>query len=215
MHFLLRAGKTICISNRIEYDRQRLGHKPNFSQLFVSRSTRLCIYVEGAIGRNAISTFTTFEKLVHQIDSSLSEGNRTSFAPRNHVDFSRFRRDFYDEYDPQEKVSALIVWKAIRTFLKGSIEAFSTPDGTLSRDYFVSGKLGKNRCKIPSELVGPIYDIFVQYQLWLKETRLWDDCDRIKSILKRMEEAKKAGLDSFENIKKSKVYVDVSSLFDA
>jgi len=204
-------GKTICICNRIEYDRQRLGHKPNFSQLFVSRSSQLCRYVKDAVGSFEGISFTTFDKLVsHLIESPLSQVINGNFRPRQYVNFARFNQDFYTERYPQENVSALIVWKSIRTFLKGSIEAFQTSTGLLSKEYFIHPKkLGKNRCKISLEMRDIVYDIFLQYQLWMNEGHLWDDCDRILAVLKGMQDAKKSHSSAYdEQIKKSKLYVD-------
>ncbi len=207
-------GKTICISNRIEFDRQRLGHKPNFSQLFVARSSRLCRYVEGTVGGNARSTttFATFDKLLNQLESSLSQGSKYSFSHGQRVDFHRFNKEFYPECNLQEKASVLEVWKSIRTFLKGSIEAYQTACGFLSKEYFVSGKLGKNRCKMTSEQCAITYDIFMQYQRWLKEESLWDDCDRILSLLRNID-SKTDDIAVYEQIKWSRIYVDVSVMF--
>lgn len=234
-------GKTVCICNRIEFDRQRLGHKPMFTQLFVARSSPLCVYVEGAVGSRPGSTFTTFDKLVRSLESSLSnERTGKIYHRQHHVDFSRFKREFYAELFPQEKISALIVWKAIRTFFKGSIEAFQSPTGQLSRDYFISGKLGKNRCKVPEHMRETIYDIFLQYQSWISEKHLWDDCkihvfflflytrgithcindisfhsgDRIVALLKGIEYTKKSDPSLYEEkIKRNKLYVDVRAMF--
>ena len=200
-----------CICNRIEYDRQRLGEKSEFSQLFVSRSNRLCVYVENAVGSNRQSEFHTFDNLLHELDVSLSEEERsTGFNQRQRVGFAQFKQ-FYDERYPQEKIAALIVWKAIRTFTKGSIEAFQSSARVLSREYFVSDKLGKNRCKVPIDLRGRIYEIFVQYQSWLKELNLWDDCDRIHCLLQQIEEAKRTDSVVYEKVKWGKIYVDVSN----
>ena len=208
-------GKTICISNRIEFDRQRLGHKLNFSQLFVARSSRLCRYVEGAVGGNARSTttFATFDKLLNQLESSLSQGSKYSFSHSQRVDFHRFNKDFYPECNLQEKASALEVWKSIRTFLKGSIEAYQTTCGFLSKEYFVSGRLGKNRCKLTSEQCVIAYDVFLQYQRWLKEESLWDDCDRILSLLRKIDFKTDDIAVYDEQIKWSRIYVDVSFMF--
>ncbi|KAL7552385.1 hypothetical protein ACHAWF_015633, partial [Thalassiosira exigua] len=200
-------GKTVCICNRIEFDRQRFGRKHNFSQLFLSRSAKLCSYVEKAVGKCPGSTFTTFDRHVRVLQSKLCVNG--SFHPRQHVDFARFNREFFAERYPQEHGSALIVWKAIRTFLKGSIEAFQTSDGFLSREYFVSGKLGKNRCKVPSDRRGWIYDVFSQYALYLSEQHLWDDCDLMLALIKGIEHAKKCDASLYEeDIKRSKIYVD-------
>lgn len=202
-------GKTVCICNRIEYDRQRMGDRSDFSQLFVSRSSQLCRYVKDAVGGAEGMSFTTFDKLVGQLFVSLSDVVNTKYQPRYHVSFRRFNSEFYATRYPQEDISALIVWKAIRTFLKGSIEAYQTSNGLLSREHFVSNKLGKTRCKVPLEQRGTLYDIFSQYQLWIEEEGLWDDCDRINTLLKGIEEARRSQSFIYEDkISRSKVYVD-------
>jgi len=202
-------GKTVCICNRIEFDRQKHGEKPQFSQLFISKSNQLCRYVKEAVGSSKIISFTTFDKLVGRLLESLSQLIKVSFHPRHHVDFSRFNQEFYSVWYPQSDVNALIVWKAIRTFFKGSIEAFQTPTGSLSRDHWMSGKLGKTRCKVPPELRGYFYDVYMKYQQWISKEYRWDDCDRIFALLKGIEEAKRLQLSIYEEqIKRSKLYVD-------
>ena len=86
------------ICNRIEYDLVRFGHNRLFSQLFVSCSTKLCKYVSGIVGCSDQTSFTTFGSLVYELDLSLPqvENSSKSFLPSQHVNFSRFRREFYD-----------------------------------------------------------------------------------------------------------------------
>jgi len=182
----------------------------------VSRSSRLCRYVEKAVGSSPQSNFYTFDNLLYELDVSLSEDevetedNKRLFHPRQRVGFAQFKQ-FYDEYYAQNKIAALIVWKSIRTFIKGSIEAYQSSSKVLSREYFVSDKLGKNRCKVPLDLRDSIYDIFVQYQSWLQEQLLWDDCDLIHSLLQKIDEAKNTSSLSYDKVKWSRVYVDVST----
>jgi len=200
-------GKTVCICNRMEYDRVRFADKAGFSQLFVSRSRQLCRYVMDVVGNHERSSFTTFDKLVSQIETSLSQIINRTFRQSRHVDFSRFKNEFYTSRYPQEDVSALIAWKAIRSFLKGSIDAFQQTGGVLSRENFLG--LGKNRCKVPLHMRSSVYDIFLQYQQWLSDQHLWDDMDRILALLKGVEEAKRSHSPVYEEeIKKMRLYVD-------
>jgi len=179
----------------------------------VSRSSRLCRYVEKAVGSSPQSNFYTFDNLLHELDVSLSEeeveAKTRHVHPRHRVSFAQFKQ-FYEHYT-QKKIAALIVWKSIRTFNKGSIKAYQSSSKVLSREYFVSDKLGKNRCKVPLDLRDSIYDIFVQYQAWLHEQRLWDDRDHIHSLLQKIDEGKNTSSLSYDKVKWSKVYVDVSS----
>ncbi len=201
-------GKTICISSSIEFDRQSVAAKdPSFTQLFVARSTRLCRYVEGAVGEDNRSSFLTYGRLLNDIESIL--GQTLNFNPSQKIDFGRFKRDFHNRSSSNEKISALISWTVIRTFLKGSIEAFQSPDGILPRNEFVEvERLGKNRCRIPAELREQVYDEFLQYQKYLEDQQLWDDCDRVRHLLFRIKQSKKEDPDAFEQVQRSKVYVD-------
>eukprot|EP00984_Skeletonema_dohrnii_P006920 scaffold2465_cov93-Skeletonema_dohrnii-CCMP3373.AAC.4 len=202
-------GKTICISSSIEFDRQSTAaHDPSFTQLFVARSVRLCRYVEGAVGEDNRTSFLTYARLLNDIESTLP-GQTRNFNPSQKIDFGRFKRDFHSHSSSNEKISALILWTVIRTFLKGSIEAFQTPEGILPRDEFVEvERLGKNRCRIPVELREQVYDEFLQYQKYLQDQQLWDDCDRVRHLLLRMKHAKKHDPETFAQVQRCKVYVD-------
>lgn len=177
----------------------------------MSRSSRLCRYVEGAVGGNGSSEFLAFEDLLARLLQvvervPLSSESAVSFGQRNHVDFSRFKLDFYA--DLPKKVSALLVWRAINTFLKGSIEAYQSPSGMLSKEHFLHD-LGKNRCRIVPELRIIIYGVFLQYQKWLLKNDLWDNCDRIRTLVKKIEHAKMGDPTAFEEINVSRIYIDV------
>lgn len=201
-------GKTVCIINKMEYDREtKSRNNPEFSQLFVARSRQLCRYVKDAVGHNERSSFTTFDSLVNRIETSLFGSINQNFRQSRHVDFYRFRNEFYLPIYPREDISALIVWKAIRTFLKGSIDAFKETGKVLSCENFIG--LGKNRCKVPLSLRNSLYEIFLQYQQWINEEKLWDDMDRILALVKSVEEARRSHSPVYqEEIKKSRLYVD-------
>ena len=204
-------GKTVCICNRIEYDRQsRAGRDPTFTQLFVARSVRLCRYVEGAVGEDHRTSFSTFSRLLNDIETSLPVGHLKSFNPSNKMDFRRFKQELYTtNSSSNSKISALTLWTVIRTFIKGSIKAFQSPDGVLPRDEFVEvERLGKNRCRIPAELREQVYDEFRRYEAYIKEQKLWDDCDRVRHLIIQIKESKEVDPDAFGQVQKSKVYVD-------
>ena len=107
-------GKTVCICNRMEYERQTYGRDPSFSQLFVARSKRLCRYVSGVVGPSNASSFCTFEEVLRELETSLpvAEGKSgRTFLPSQKIDFNRFRHEFYRTDSPQKrKVGALIAW---------------------------------------------------------------------------------------------------------
>ena len=200
----------------MERDRQVLGHKHGFSQLFVARSNRLRNYVKklmlGEINsaektRDKSLVFNLYEELVHNIEQALHPGER-KFHPKGRIKFAKFKDEFYSVNYPKGKVAALTVWKTIRTFIKGSIEAFME-GGVLPKRNLST--LGKNRCKIPEGQEKHVYDIFLHYQQWREDNGLWDDCDRIVALIQSIVEAESMCSPAFEEIKKNKIYVDVSN----
>lgn len=99
----------------------------------------------------------------------------------------------------------------IRSFIKGSIEAFQSSEGILPIDSFLAIEiLGKKRCRLPRDLRSHVYGIFCKYQVYKNQLGLWDDCDRIRHLLLRLEESKKEDPAAFDQVRKSKIYVDVS-----
>ena len=198
----------------MEFDRHNSGLDPTFSQLFVSRSDRLCRYVEGAVGNNDRTTFSTFDKLLYRLEAafSSSENNNmnVSFLPSSRVSFSRFRREFFDGLNQRNLPDALIVWKNIKTYLRGSLEAHQSPGQVLSNIDFTSGILGKNRFRLSPDLRECVYDVFLKYEQYKQAGKLWDDCDRVCCILKRLDEVKRVDPLVFDEVRESKIYVDVS-----
>lgn len=203
----------------MEYDRQQHRGDSTFRQLFVARSKRLTKYVSGVLGedRCSVGCFLTYAELLSELESALPQlsgrGERP-FKPSTRVDFVKFK-DYYASRQDLSKDAArtnlgpLVVWTAIRSFLKNSIEAFQSPSGILSRESFSNiGVLGKNRCRVPYDLRDAIYDEFERYQAFLQSQNLWDDCDRIMVLIQRLEFARQNDLALFESVRRSKIYVD-------
>ena len=193
----------------MEYDRQMNQHNQTFSQLFVARSKRLCSYVAEVICDKR--SCRTFDEVTNEIDATLPRlENSHTFVPSKRVDYRRFKQEFHEKHDFKDNTAgALYVWTAIRTFIKGSLEAFQSADGILSKNDFVAvERLGKNRCKVPFDLREGIYDEFLKYEQYKQRAGLWDDCDRIRHLLLKLENAKRTDVSSFDLVRKSKVYVD-------
>ena len=206
-----KIGKTICICNRMEYDRQKLGRNPDFSQLFVARSPRLCRYVENNIGSTPESKFTTFREVIDKLEKLLPtvESVRVDFPESECMTFSRFKSEIYDG---SGDVDTLVVWTNIRSFIKGSIEALKNPNFAVTEEeYFSHENFGKKRCRFSIEQRNFIYSVFLKYQEKLKEYGMWDNCDRIVALIQRLQQAKTTDPDLFQGdswCKWSKIYVD-------
>lgn len=105
--------QTVCICNRMEYDRQKYRQVSSFTQLFVARSKRLCRYVSETIGMTEKSTFQSFEELLYDVDSALPPlmGRENNFSPSQRVDFQRFRQEFFNPKSSEKsEIDALTVW---------------------------------------------------------------------------------------------------------
>ena len=197
----------------MEYDRQAYKTDPTFRQLFVARSKRLTKYVAGVLRAqdNGACRFLTFAELVNDLENTLLQvtKDKQNFTPSTRVDFPRFKAFYTSLNLPKDiQTDALIVWTAIRSFLKGSIEALQASNSVLPCESFTRVEiLGKNRCRIPMELRESVYGIFEKYQRVLIKQKLWDDCDRIRVLIKRIERTRHNDPALFHSIRKTKIYV--------
>jgi len=205
-------GKTICICNRMEYDRQMFKNEPRFSQLFVARSARLCTYVRNNIGESDGSEFITFEMLLEELENSLPKIDtvKDHFPETLFMRFSKFKQEVYNG---DKGVDALIVWTNIRSFIKGSIEAMQNPYRHVSEEEYLSeNNFGKKRCRLLTNHRKIVYDVFLKYKERMNELGAWDNCDRIIALVERLVAARTSHPEMFEGAKNwcrwSKLYVD-------
>ena len=199
-------GKTICIGNRMEYDRRRFDSDMSFSQLFVARSQRLCSFVKASVEECTTSDFKTFDQLLRSLERTLpdAEGScRGLFLPSQKVDFQKFKREVHSSSDG---VDALIVWSSIRSFIKGSIQALQQTNRVLSESEYMD--LGKRRCRLSREQREVVYKTFLRYDCYMKEHNFWDDMDRVSSIVERLEKARSIASPEFDLVRRTKAYVD-------
>lgn len=210
----LSIGKTICICNRMEYDRQKHKECDHFTQLFVARSAKLCRYVEGVVGSRDGCQMVTFHDLRDHLENELptNDSIRDDYSNRNnkYMDFFRFKKEMFG--NGSEAIDPLVVWTNIRSFIKGSIEALRSERGYLSKEEYLA--LGKKRCRFSEEQRETIYDIFQRYQDFMDANdELWDENDRTISLLRRLKLAREANPELLNSSYKSwskfdKVYVD-------
>ena len=214
--------KTICLCNRIDYDRRLwLGAHPvgnaaipKLSQLFVARSNRICNYVRGIVdGENGEvpkeTTYSTFTKVLTRITNALATacpGNIQHRKPislfldtSRRVSFSRYKREIYKS---EFGLDALVIWTQVRSFIKGSIEAVMAGRPLSESEYM---NLGENRCRLSQRQRKLAYIAYVKYQQYLDQGRLWDSCDRVGSLLRCI---RSTGFETRNDISFNKVYVD-------
>jgi len=177
-------GKTICVCNRMAYDRQVHGRQ--LKQLFVARTQRICDYVRGlqeGAGEDLTSIeFMKMESLNVHLSQVLSEGNSSSgWDSRKFISYKRFSERVWGEIKGDEpELNVLQVWTQIRSFIKGSFEAASQ-SSALTRAQYVDG-LGKDRCRLGVASRKRAYEIFSRYSALLDRHGWWDECDRTMQI---------------------------------
>jgi hypothetical protein len=141
-------GKTVCICNRMVFDRQRFGHTTNFTQLFVARSHRLRAYVQEVVGSHLCATYNIFEDLLKELEMKLpklGEDQSNVFLSSQKMDLAKFKRFEFTKRE-NSGLDPLVIWTCIWSFIKASIEAVMETKRILSRDEFM--KLGKKWCRL-------------------------------------------------------------------
>lgn len=195
-------GKTSTISNRIQHDRHFAGSDPDFSQLFIARSRKVCNYVKETVGEdNANSTifYWTYEKFLSEAEKALGLPRMTDARRQRRMDFPRFKDKIDDDWNLG--IDALVVWTSIRSKIKGSIQSVKYRR-SLAREEYLS--LGEKECRLDPRLRNISYDIFERYDKIMKAEKLWDDADRVSSIVAKLQENEHARLQ----LKRSRLYVD-------
>jgi superfamily I DNA/RNA helicase len=173
----------------------------------VARSPRICAYVRGLVDGTKPAkgtTYSTFPKLLQALEFRLSSSSSepswvVSSNKSLRVDFGKFKREaFKSDFG----LDVLVIWSQIRSFIKGSIEAVQAGRPLTQEEYL---GLGENRCRLPREQRQTAYAAYEQYQQYLSHGRLWDDCDRLAVLLRKIQAA---DYEVREEIAFHKVYVD-------
>lgn len=185
-------GKTVCICNRIDFDRHLADGDPTFSQLFVARSQRICNSVADTIGSfgaldergSSLTAYMTFRKLLDECEERLADAIAgVSFEQASRIDYTKFRAFMAPLACDLEP---LIVWTQIRSFIKGSIEAVTKSRPLTLEEYLDTAVIGSRRCRLTTEQREAAYAIFEKYEKYRVSRNLWDDCDRVGTLVKRL-----------------------------
>eukprot|EP00546_Thalassionema_frauenfeldii_P011581 CAMPEP_0178925970 /NCGR_PEP_ID=MMETSP0786-20121207/18238_1 /TAXON_ID=186022 /ORGANISM="Thalassionema frauenfeldii, Strain CCMP 1798" /LENGTH=1471 /DNA_ID=CAMNT_0020600971 /DNA_START=303 /DNA_END=4718 /DNA_ORIENTATION=+ len=177
-------GKTLCVCNRMARD--RLCHKSsieNFRQLFVSRTSRLCEYVE-ALQKRAGEDLTTVA--MRRVDDFVDEMSKLvepeiTWQDRYFVSYERFcSNDVLPQVIGAEKeLDALQIWTQIRSFIKGSYEAITLNRPLTKQEYLA---LSKDRCRLDVKQRCRAYAIFERYQGILDNYGWWDEVGKARHV---------------------------------
>ncbi|KAL7575583.1 hypothetical protein ACA910_020154 [Epithemia clementina (nom. ined.)] len=197
-------GKTVCIASRIHNDRHKYGASPEFSQLFVARSRRICEYVKESVGKSVDNDrgsleYWTYRKLLLICEEELCAGS--GYSDRLRMDFHTFKARVHNTdcgLDP------MVSWTQIRSFIKGSVAAVSKGRHLLREEYM---GLGTRHCRLNADQRGLAYDVFEKYERICRLNKFWDDNDRVARILNALK-TPQSYVDEESKIHRSRLYVD-------
>jgi len=183
-------GKTLCVCNRMARD--RLVHKygkGKFRQLFVSRTSRLCEYVE-ALQKRAGEDLTAVA--MRRVDDFVDEMSRLveptkTWQDCHYINYEKFCSDAILPVikGAEKELHALQIWTQFRSFIKGSYESVCLKRPLTREEYF---ELSKDRCRLDQEQRRRAYDIFEVYQRLLDKNGWWDEVEKARHVYTIMEE---------------------------
>ena len=200
-------GKTICIANKMAWDRQDCKAQGGLSQLFVARSGRICRMVGSLQGYSAglaaedgagsSMALRELKKIEQQVMNALGVVSQ----PHLHVDYSRFKAEVFPAAVRGCKLDALVVWTAMRTFIKGSLEAVIKGQPVEEADFM---GFGESRLRLTPDQRREAYHAYTSARAYYATHGLYDDCDKMLEIHNEL----KAGAELPADLRFYKVYVD-------
>lgn len=105
--------------------------------------------------------------------------------PRVYVTFEVFSNEIWPRMNKgKTSYNPALIWKEIKSFLKGSFEALSSPQGRLTEDEYK--KLGRKRCPNFKEDRSEIYSLFCLYEQIRSQKGYFDEEDVLFNLSRRL-----------------------------
>ncbi|XP_055414700.1 TPR and ankyrin repeat-containing protein 1 isoform X2 [Bubalus kerabau] len=109
--------------------------------------------------------------------------------PRVYVTFEVFVNEIWPKMiKGKTSYNPALIWKEIKSFLKGSFEALSCPGGRLTEEAYK--QLGRKRCPNFKEDRSEIYGLFCLYQQIRSQKGYFDDEDVLYNLSRRLSKLK-------------------------
>ncbi|XP_072908202.1 TPR and ankyrin repeat-containing protein 1-like isoform X2 [Hemitrygon akajei] len=113
------------------------------------------------------------------------EDHSKEFDPRIFVSYEVFVCDIWPKMvKGKPQFNPALVWKEIKSFLKGSVEALNSPQGCLTEEQYIN--LGKKRAPNFREDRTEIYSFFQMYQQIKSQCGYFDEEDLLYSLSLRL-----------------------------
>ncbi|XP_042188525.1 TPR and ankyrin repeat-containing protein 1 isoform X2 [Callorhinchus milii] len=114
-----------------------------------------------------------------------AEGHSKEHDSRIFVTYEVFAHDLWPKMmKGKPQYNPALVWKEIRSFLKGSIEALTSPRGYLTLEQYIN--LGKKRAPNFQEDRSEIHRLFLMYQQIKSQRGCFDEEDLLRSLSLRL-----------------------------
>jgi hypothetical protein len=195
-------GKTICVMNRMDRDEQRATDQQKLDQLFVARSRKLCSFVRRyrqkrpSASMHHTALFETYARVMEILEAKMQLRDR--WVRSRKVNFSTFLSAIWpelvllcDSADRANKVKSTsnvsssardpsVVWMQIRSFIKGGAQAAANGRSLTETEYLAVSGTGTSREIEEKKL---LYAMYESYQSILARRNIWDDTDRVRTIV--------------------------------
>ncbi|XP_006890721.1 PREDICTED: TPR and ankyrin repeat-containing protein 1 [Elephantulus edwardii] len=125
----------------------------------------------------------------HGEEDKAAEARVGDSDPRVYVTFEVFASEIWPKMTKgKTSYNPALIWKEIKSFLKGSFEALSCPQGWLTEDVYK--KLGRKRSPNFREDRHEIYSLFLLYQQIRSQKGYFDEEDLLYSLSQRLSKLK-------------------------
>ncbi|XP_037382087.1 TPR and ankyrin repeat-containing protein 1 isoform X2 [Talpa occidentalis] len=109
--------------------------------------------------------------------------------PRVYITFEVFANEIWPRMNKgKTSYNPALIWKEIKSFLKGSFEALSSPQGRLTEEAYKN--LGRKRCPNFKEDRSEIYSLFCLYQQIRSQKGYFDEEDVLYNLSQRLSKVK-------------------------
>ena len=219
-------GKTICIAKKMTFDRSTrltrnqlfVARSPRICQMVGSLQGSIRkppSWIRDAVGSLAWDDGS--EVLMQTLDHVIIETSATlgidqNFPPSGRVDYNRFKTEIFPLIKRKvgwiggggisgcgeaAGLDSLVLWTAMRSFIKGSIEAVHGLDRTgnsvslrqgeaISLETFLA--LGEKRVRLTEGQQREAFQAFSAVCAIYKDQGLWDDADLVLAIIRALEQ---------------------------
>ncbi|WAR27590.1 TRNK1-like protein, partial [Mya arenaria] len=121
------------------------------------------------------------EEVVEEIGASKK---KIKVDPRREITYTVFVEEIWPCIKKKAIYHPSLVWTEIMSFIKGSFEALSKPNGYLEKEEYF--KLGRKRAPNFSEERDSIYSCFLKYEHVRKQNSLFDETDLVHDTFCRL-----------------------------